>query len=80
MKDRKDSESNSTTYNDDNYNCDIGGNVSSDVARANWGGSWCLPTPSLATSFAFSLRFDSDVHTVDDLRRRDGMSVRPPIP
>lgn len=36
MKDGKDSESNSTTYND-----------------------------------------DSDVHTVDDLRRRDGMSVRP---
>ena len=132
------SESNSTTYNDDSYNYDIGGNVSSDAARANWGGSWRLPTqdewqelidgcewewttlngksgyrvtsrkngksiflraagcrtdgnlrragtlglywsstPSSATSFAFSLRFDSNVHIVDDLRRRDGMSVRP---
>ncbi len=35
--------SNSKTYNDSSYG-NIGGNYSTDAARANWGGTWRLPT------------------------------------
>ena len=37
-------EDNSKTYNNSSYNYDIGGNASLDAARANWGGTWRLPT------------------------------------
>ena len=35
---------NSKTYGDSSYNRDIGGDASTDAARANWGGTWRLPT------------------------------------
>ena len=35
---------NSKTYGKSSYNYDIGGNSSLDAARANWGGTWRLPT------------------------------------
>ena len=35
---------NSKTYGNSSYNRDIGGNASTDAARANWGGTWRLPT------------------------------------
>ena len=35
---------NSKTYGKSSYNHDIGGDSSTDAARANWGGSWRLPT------------------------------------
>ena len=37
---------NSKTYGKSSYNYDIGGNASLDAARANWGGTWRLPTKS----------------------------------
>lgn len=37
-------DSNSKTCDNSSYNFDIGGNVSLDAARANWGGTWRLPT------------------------------------
>ena len=37
-------EDNSKTYGKSSYNHDIGGDSSTDAARANWGGSWRLPT------------------------------------
>ena len=37
-------EENSKTYGNSSYNYDIGGNSSTDAARANWGGTWRLPT------------------------------------
>ena len=37
-------EENSKTYDNSSYNYDIGGNSSTDAARANWGGTWRLPT------------------------------------
>lgn len=37
-------EENSETYGKSTYNCDIGGNISTDAAAAEWGGSWRLPT------------------------------------
>ena len=37
-------EDNSKTYDNSSYNHDIGGDSSTDAARANWGGSWRLPT------------------------------------
>ena len=37
-------EENSTTYDNSSYNYNIGGNSSTDAARANWGGTWRLPT------------------------------------
>ena len=37
-------EDNSKTYENSSYNHDIGGDISTDAARANWGGSWRLPT------------------------------------
>ena len=39
-------EENSKTYYNSSYNYDIGGNSSLDAVRANWGGSWRLPTKS----------------------------------
>ena len=41
-------EDNSKTYDDSSYNYDIGGNASLDAARANWGGTWRLPTKAEA--------------------------------
>lgn len=35
---------NSKTYGKSSYNYDIGGSASLDAARANWGGTWRLPT------------------------------------
>ena len=35
---------NTKTYNKRSYNYDIGGDSSLDAARANWGGTWRLPT------------------------------------
>ena len=35
---------NSKTYGNSSYNYDIGGKSSLDAARANWGGTWRLPT------------------------------------
>ena len=35
---------NSKTFGKDTYNHDIGGDPSLDAARANWGGTWRLPT------------------------------------
>ena len=35
---------NSKTFRKSSYNYDIGGNSSLDAARANWGGTWRLPT------------------------------------
>ena len=35
---------NSKTYGNSSYNRDIGGDASLDAARANWGGTWRLPT------------------------------------
>ena len=35
---------NSKTYDNSSYNHDIGGDSSTDAARANWGGSWRMPT------------------------------------
>ena len=35
---------NSKTYDNSSYNHDIGGDSFTDAARANWGGSWRLPT------------------------------------
>ena len=37
-------EDNSKTYGNSAYNRDIGGDSSLDAARANWGGTWRLPT------------------------------------
>ena len=37
-------EENSKTYGKSSYNYDIGGKSSVDAARANWGGTWRLPT------------------------------------
>ena len=37
-------EDNSKTYGESSYNYDIGGDASLDAARANWGGTWRLPT------------------------------------
>ena len=37
-------EDNSKTFGKDAYNRDIGGDASLDAARANWGGTWRLPT------------------------------------
>ena len=37
-------EDNSKTYDKSSYNRDIGGDSSLDAARANWGGTWRLPT------------------------------------
>ena len=37
-------EENSKTYDNSSYNYDIRGNSSTDAARANWGGTWRLPT------------------------------------
>ena len=37
-------EDNSKTYGKSSYNHDIGGDSFTDAARANWGGSWRLPT------------------------------------
>ena len=37
-------EGNSKTFGDSSYNHDIGGDPSLDAARANWGGSWRMPT------------------------------------
>ena len=37
---------NSKTWGKDAYNRDIGGDASLDAARANWGGTWRLPTKS----------------------------------
>ena len=37
-------EDNSKTYGNNSYNRNIGGNASTDAARANWGGTWRLPT------------------------------------
>ena len=37
-------EKNSKTYGDNCYWYDIGGDSSTDAARADWGGSWRLPT------------------------------------
>ena len=39
---------NSKTYGKNSYNYDIGGNASLDAARANWGGTWRLPTKAEA--------------------------------
>ena len=39
---------NSKTYDQSSYNYDIGGNASLDAARANWGGTWRLPTKAEA--------------------------------
>ena len=39
---------NSKTYDESSYNYDIGGNASLDAARANWGGTWRLPTEAEA--------------------------------
>ena len=41
-------EDNSKTYGKSSYNYDIGGNSSLDAARANWGGTWRLPTEAEA--------------------------------
>ena len=35
---------NSKTYHKGSYNREIGGDASLDAARANWGGTWRLPT------------------------------------
>ena len=35
---------NSKTFGKSSYNYDIGGDASLDAARANWGGTWRLPT------------------------------------
>ena len=37
-------EGNSKTYKNSSYKHDIGGDISTDAARANWGGSWRMPT------------------------------------
>ena len=41
-------EDNSKTYGKSSYNYDFGGNASLDAARANWGGTWRLPTKAEA--------------------------------
>ena len=40
---------NSKTHGKSTYNYDISGDASLDVARANWGGTWRLPTEAEAT-------------------------------
>ena len=44
----KSSYGDSKTYGKSSYNYDIGGNSSLDAARANWGGTWRLPTKAEA--------------------------------
>ena len=39
---------NSRTYGNSYYNCDMGGNESTDAARACWGSTWRLPTKAEA--------------------------------
>ena len=42
------SRNNSKTQDKSSYNSDIGGDASLDAARANWGGTWRLPTKAEA--------------------------------